>query len=100
MIHQDFLSKNLSPVLANGYGQNVLGSTYNSAQFIYAPPGPLKCQFTQPFGATTNVNPVFIGVPYHQQILQIRASCPRQPEAPQIQIPSPSPPSPPGPPTC
>ena len=99
MIYQDFLSKNLSPVLANGYGQNVLGSTYNSAQFVFAPPGPLKCQFTQPFGATTNINPVFIGVPYDRQIFQIRASCPKQTEAPQVQ-PQPPAPVPPSPPTC
>lgn len=59
----------------NNYGQNVLGSTYNSVEFVYRSPGPLKCQIKQPFAATCNINPA--QMPYTTQILQIRKSCPK-----------------------
>ena len=52
MVAQDFISRMLSPVLMNNYGQNVLGSTYNSAEFVFRKPGPIKCQIIQPFAAT------------------------------------------------
>ena len=73
-IGQDYISRNLSPVLMNNYGQNVLGSSYNSIEFVFRKPGALKCQIKQPFGATCNIN---IADP-RDQILQIRTSCPRQ----------------------
>ena len=75
MVAQDFISRQLSPVLMNNYGQNVLGSTYNSVEFVFRPPGPLKCQIKQPFAATCNINPA--QMPYTTQILQIRKSCPK-----------------------
>lgn len=73
---QDFISVNLSPVLMGNYGQNVLGSTYNSLQFVLQTnPGALKCQIKQPFAATVNSNLAdFRG----NQIHQIRKSCPEQ----------------------
>lgn len=71
---QDFISRNLSPVLMNNYGQNVLGSTYNSLEFIFNKPGALKCQIKQPFGAVNNIN----AFNPKETILPIRASCPRQ----------------------
>ena len=73
-ITQDYISRNLSPVLMNNYGQNVLGSTYNSLEFIFRKPEALKCQVKQPFGAVCNIN---LADP-RNQILQIRTSCPRQ----------------------
>jgi len=74
-IPQDYISSNLSPVLMNNYGQNVLGSTYNSLEFIYGEPGALKCQVKQPFNAVANMNLADFS---SNQILQIRPSCPRQ----------------------
>lgn len=76
MSSQDFISANLSPVLMGNYGQNVLGSTYNSIEFVLRnDPGALKCQVKQPFAATVNNNLAqFRG----NQIHQIRQSCPRQ----------------------
>ncbi len=73
MPEQDYISKNLSPELMGNYGQNVLGSTYNSIEFVFRNnPGPLKCQVRQPFGATVNNNLAqFRG----EQISQIRKSC-------------------------
>jgi hypothetical protein len=91
----DYLSIALNPVLSNNYGQNVLGSTYNSVEFIYGPPGPIKCQIKQPFAATCNINPVGT-VPYALQILEIRQSCPPK-EVVVPPQPSPAPPVPPGP---
>jgi hypothetical protein len=76
MPEQDYISKNLSPVLMGNYGQNVLGSTYNSIEFVLRNnPGPLKCQVRQPFAATVNSNLAqFRG----NQIHQIRKSCHRR----------------------
>lgn len=81
-IIEDFTDRYLSPVLMNNYGQNVLGSTYNSVEFVYQGVipgyenvGALKCQIKQPFSATCNINPADLD---SHQILQIRKSCPRQ----------------------
>lgn len=73
-VQEDYISRNLSPVLMNNYGQNVLGSTYNSLEFIYRKPGPYKCQVKQPFGAVCNIN---LADPSNQ-IKEIRSSCPFQ----------------------
>lgn len=74
-LSQDFISANLSPVLMGNYGQNVLGSTYNSLEFVMGFPGALKCQIKQPYAATVNDNLAqFSG----NQIHQIRKSCPQQ----------------------
>jgi hypothetical protein len=76
MSSQDSISANLSPILMGNYGQNVLGSTYNSIEFVFKnDPGALKCQVKQPFSATVNQNLAQFG---ENQIHQIRQSCPRQ----------------------
>ena len=82
----DYLSYAFNPVLSNNYGQNVLGSTYNSVEFIYGPPGPIKCQIKQPFAATCNINPVGT-MPYALQINEIRQSCPATPSPPVPPVP-------------
>jgi hypothetical protein len=64
---QDFLSWYLNPIMANNYGQNVLGSTYNNVEFLYSAPKFQRGQFTLPFGATTNINPVTLDIPYLRQ---------------------------------
>jgi hypothetical protein len=55
---QDFLSWYLNPIMANNYGQNVLGSTYNNVEFLFSAPKFKPGQFILPFGATNNINPV------------------------------------------
>lgn len=91
MVAQDFISRKLSPVLMNNYGQNVLGSTYNSVEFVFRKPGPFKCQLIQPFAATCNINPAQF--PYTTQILQIRKSCPEE-RIEEAVTPTPTPPTP------
>lgn len=92
MVNQDFISRMLNPLMMNNYGQNVLGSTYNSAEFVFGKPGPYKCQVIQPFAATCNINPVDFA--YVEQIPQIRASCPEEKEEVEEPVTPPSPPSP------
>lgn len=64
---QDFLSWYLNPIMANNYGQNVLGSTYNNVEFLFSAPKFKRGQFILPFGATNNINPVSVDIPYLRQ---------------------------------